>query len=132
MEDAFTNVERNAVDAAKEDEAANVCTNDDCDDMEDVCADVERNAVDAAEEDDADCRSPTCADCSSSDRCCRILSISSSLLYQTRAPRAPLPLLMPSVVAIVRISCVVFELRLSLVCTRNRWHECTAGRDKSN
>ena len=62
MEDAFTNVERNAVDAAKEGEAANICTNDDCDDMEDVCTDVERNAVDAAEEDDADCVSPTSAD----------------------------------------------------------------------
>jgi hypothetical protein len=59
MEDAFTYVERNAVDAAEEDEAANICTSDDCDEMEDVCTDVERNAVDAAEEDDADCRSPT-------------------------------------------------------------------------
>ena len=80
MEDAFTNVERNAVDAAEEDEAANICANDDCDDMEDVCADDERNAVDAAEEDDADCTSPTAADCSSSGRRCRILSISSSFL----------------------------------------------------
>ena len=58
--------------------AANICTNDDCEDTKDVFTDVERNAVDAAEADAAECISPTSADGPGSDRLCKILSIISS------------------------------------------------------